>query len=184
MKKLAAVTLAVLIGGISSLYAQVDPAMPYRMYLESKTGSRVDRQALERNALFHKVMQNQNKANLTFQRTFRWQEYITTTSPTTGVSVTTGTGNVSYSTKPYPTAKGETFGGYMYRDQATQKDYVLVSEEVWKSINKECVEGGALAGETFISTDGKKVSGSSREVTGFQVGDKKYKLIAFPVEEK
>jgi len=188
MKKLAvAVTLAVLIGGISSLHAQVIPSMPYQMYLESQMGSsspRVSQKELERRALFHKVMQKQNKADLTFQRVYRYQDYITTTSPTTGISITTGTGMVSFSTKPFPVKAGETFSGYVYKDEAAKKDYVLVSEKVWEEIDDACTCGGYIAEETFTSSDGTKVAGKPEKVARYKVGDKAYKLIAFPFPEE
>ena len=184
MKKLVvAVSLAVLMGGVSALHAQCNasPATPY--YQTHPTSPCVNsngQQQMAQQALISRATQDKNKVNLTYKKV--WEYYTTnyTSSPSITGAYTTGTTTTHHSSKPYPVNAGETFSGYVYQDQNEKMNYVLVSDEVWNAIEENCQDVGHSIRQTFKTTEGVEISGQPKSITDATVNKQKYKVVAFP----
>ena len=179
MKKLAvAVTLAVLFGGVSSVFAQ------------SMTGTSqsntVNQNQIKQQAFLNKLLTKGTQTNMSYERVFRTEGGYTMYSPSAFAPIFVGNGQVSYSFKPYPLQEGDTFPGYVYRDVKASKNYVVVSDKVWEAIENNCKGVGVRNEEKVIGADGKVLFRGKPTVSTYQTDDKKttYKVIAFPFPEE
>ena len=150
-----AVTLAVLFGGVSSLFAQ-----------------KVDAQQIQDQAFVSRIMA-QPQVGLTCK--FAWRSVAMVTPMLEGSE----SGFPKEQEKAYP-ANG-TFLGYVHTENQT--NYVLVSESVWRELAVPTYQGTIIDNVTFKTEKGNVFSSKTLEVNHYQMDGKNYAVIAFPFQE-
>ena len=160
MKKIIiAVSIAVLFGGISSLFAQT-----------------VNQKEISDRAFVSKIM-NQPQLDLTCN--LSWQNIYMNTPMSEGMEPRWP----RLSTKAYP--KTGTFPGHIYKDDTHQANYVLVSEEVWKALNVP-TNGVIFDNITVNAKTGntkQTLSSDQLHVQHYNIDGKRYTVMAFPFKE-
>ena len=178
MKKLAiAATLAVLFGGISSLYAQVIPSMPYDMKLEAQ---RINEQNIkEHNALSQLIHRAFQQGAIGLRHETRYMRSYTGASCNGG-----GTCSQTF-TKAYPATQGTTFDAHVYTEQNT--NYIIISDKTWGYLSHPEENANTLVYyHSFSTPNGEKkysVHGPLGRVQQCEVNGVRYKVISLPRPE-
>ena len=182
MKKLViAATLAVLIGGAPSLFAQCNaaPATPYNQTCSSFSQS-VDQQQITDQAFISDLLHKSTLTNLSYEKVFRTEGTYNFTSPSVGVNVSVGNGEYTYHHKPYPT-KGGTFGGHIYTGEKAH--YMIVSSQIWDSLNDACGRGWTYK-QNVKGENGEVLFSGNPSIDKYKLNGKTYVVVSFPFPEE
>ena len=184
MKKLAvtAATLAVLIGGVSSLFAQVIPDMPYKMQMDATQRSQgtIGIIQIKRRAFISNLLHNSTQTNLSYEKVFRTEGTYNFSSPSVGGNFSVGNGKYTYHHKPYPT-EGGTFDGRIYTGEKAH--YMIVSSQTWDSLNDACGRGWTYK-QNVKGENGEVLFSGNPSIDKYQLDEETYVVVSFPFPEE